>query len=101
MKFKTDFTKHNAAGFAEARGLYNPENEHDNCGVGFLAKLDNVPTHDLINKAVQLMVNLEHRGAIGGDAATGDGAAESRRLRRWRFLSSFIKRTCKKVQNFN
>ncbi len=91
MKLKTDFTKYNAAGFAQARGLYNPENEHDNCGVGFLAKLDNVPTHDLINKAVQLMVNLEHRGAIGGDAATGDGAGILSQI-----PDAFFRKICKK-----
>jgi len=89
---KTDFTKYNAAGFAKPAGLYSPELEHDSCGVGFLAKLDNVPTHDLVKKGLQLMVNLEHRGAIGGDAATGDGAGILVQI-----PDAFFRKTCKKI----
>ena len=55
-------------------GLYDPALHHDSCGVGFIARLDGVPFHSLVEDAVQILVNLEHRGAIGGDKATGDGA---------------------------
>ncbi|RJP64487.1 MAG: glutamate synthase large subunit [Ignavibacteriales bacterium] len=55
-------------------GLYDPSFEHDSCGVGIIAKLDGIPTHNIIDDAVQILINLEHRGAIGGDKSTGDGA---------------------------
>ena len=74
MTFKTDFTKLNTAGAAEPRGLYDPKNEHDNCGTGFVAKLDGKPSHQLVLDAVKVLINLEHRGAVGGDERTGDGA---------------------------
>jgi len=64
----------NAAGGLPKVGLYDPANEHDSCGVGFVARLDGDPRHAVVEEAVQVLVNLEHRGAIGGDKATGDGA---------------------------
>ncbi len=64
----------NAAGHIQARGLYNPENEHDSCGVGFVVSLDPKPRHDVVGKAIRVLMNLEHRGAVGGDKTTGDGA---------------------------
>jgi glutamate synthase domain-containing protein 2/glutamate synthase domain-containing protein 1/glutamate synthase domain-containing protein 3 len=54
--------------------LYHPANEHDSCGVGFVARLTALPDHSIVEHAVQVLVNLEHRGAIGGDKTTGDGA---------------------------
>ncbi len=57
-----------------AQGLYDPRHEHDACGVGFVADLKNRKSHDIIRKAVQILVNLEHRGACGCEANTGDGA---------------------------
>ena len=74
MSTATDFTKRNAAGRPQPRGLYDPKNEHDNCGTGFVAKLDGKPSHKLVLDAVQVLINLEHRGAVGGDGSTGDGA---------------------------
>jgi len=70
----TDTLHTNSAGFAQPHGLYDPRNDHDSCGVGFVAKLDSVPSHDLVQKSIQVLVNLEHRGAVGGDKKTGDGA---------------------------
>ena len=55
------------------KGLYDPAFEHDSCGVGFIARLDARPDHAVIRDAVEILVNLEHRGAVGGDKATGDG----------------------------
>ncbi len=54
--------------------LYDPQMEHDNCGVGFIATLNKEPEHKIIEMAVTALVNLTHRGAVGGDANTGDGA---------------------------
>src|SRR5581483_1330232 len=56
------------------QGLYDPAYEHDACGVGFVADLKNRKSHDLLAKALQLLDNLEHRGACGCEANTGDGA---------------------------
>ena len=55
-------------------GLYDPAFEHDGCGVGFIARIDGRPDHEIVTNAVRVLVNLEHRGAIGGDKGTGDGA---------------------------
>lgn len=55
-------------------GLYEPKFEHDNCGVGFVGKLDGIPTHQIIDDSISVLINLEHRGALGGDKSTGDGA---------------------------
>jgi len=58
----------------QADGLYDPSYEHDACGVALVARLDNVPTHEVVEKGLQAVENLEHRGATGADARTGDGA---------------------------
>jgi glutamate synthase domain-containing protein 2/glutamate synthase domain-containing protein 1/glutamate synthase domain-containing protein 3 len=55
-------------------GLYDPAFEHDSCGVAFVARLDGIPSHETIVRAVTALENLEHRGAAGADALTGDGA---------------------------
>ena len=57
-----------------AAGMYEPECERDNCGVGFIVRLDALPGHRVVQDAISVLVNLEHRGAVGGDEATGDGA---------------------------
>ncbi|MBN1969035.1 MAG: glutamate synthase subunit alpha, partial [Spirochaetales bacterium] len=58
----------------EKQGLYDPAFEHDACGVGFIAKIDGEKSHDIVKDGVQILCNLEHRGAVGGDMKTGDGA---------------------------
>ena len=68
------FEFNDAAGTPAARGVYLPEMEKDSCGTGFVARLDGIPRHDLVEQAVQVLINLEHRGALGGDGMTGDGA---------------------------
>ncbi len=60
--------------FPAAQGLYNPIYEHDSCGVGFVAQIDGKPSHDIILSGLKILGNLMHRGAIGGDLKTGDGA---------------------------
>ncbi len=56
-----------------SEGLYDPSFEHDACGVGFLVNIDGRRSHDIITQALQVMVNLTHRGACGCDPETGDG----------------------------
>jgi len=58
----------------KAVGLYDPRFEHDACGVGMVARLDNEPTHEVVARALTALENLEHRGATGADPCTGDGA---------------------------
>jgi len=56
------------------QGLYDPAHEHDACGVGFVANYHGERSQDVIRKGIQVLVNLEHRGACGCDPDTGDGA---------------------------
>ena len=55
-------------------GLYDPRNEHDACGVGFVVDIKGRKSHAVIDKGLQILVNLLHRGACGCEANTGDGA---------------------------
>jgi len=56
------------------QGLYRPENEHDACGVGFVANIKNAKSHDIIEKGLEILERLTHRGAAGADPREGDGA---------------------------
>jgi glutamate synthase domain-containing protein 2/glutamate synthase domain-containing protein 1/glutamate synthase domain-containing protein 3 len=58
----------------QPQGLYDPEFEHDACGIGFVANLHGKPSHEIIQRGLQVLVNLTHRGAAGSDPETGDGA---------------------------
>ena len=60
--------------YPKAQGLYNPANEHDACGVAMVATLNKVATHDIVEKALTALRNLEHRGASGAEPDSGDGA---------------------------
>jgi glutamate synthase (NADPH/NADH) large chain len=62
------------SGLPKAQGMYRPENEHDACGLGFVANIEGQKSHDIVLKGIQILVNLTHRGACGCDAETGDGA---------------------------
>ena len=63
------------AGRAPGRtGLYDPSFEHDACGVGFLVNVDGSRTHRIVADGITVLKNLVHRGAVGGDQRTGDGA---------------------------
>src|SRR5438067_11345793 len=57
-----------------AQGLYDPRDEHDACGVGFVVDIKGRKSHGIVRKALRVLVNLEHRGACGCEANTGDGA---------------------------
>src|SRR5947209_8469215 len=56
-----------------AQGLYDPRHEHDSCGVGFIADLKNRKSHEIVANGLQILLNLDHRGAVGADAKLGDG----------------------------
>ncbi len=56
------------------QGLYNPENEHDACGVGFVVNINGRKDRSIIEDGLRILCSLEHRGAVGGDRKTGDGA---------------------------
>jgi glutamate synthase domain-containing protein 1 len=56
------------------QGLYDPANEHDACGVGFVVDLKGRKSHDIVRQALTILNNLEHRGACGCEVNTGDGA---------------------------
>jgi glutamate synthase (NADPH) large chain len=57
-----------------AQGLYDPRNEHDACGVGFVANIKGIKTHETVKRGLEILVNIDHRGAVGADPLLGDGA---------------------------
>jgi glutamate synthase (NADPH/NADH) large chain len=56
------------------QGLYDSRNEHDACGVGFIAHIKGAKSHAIVEQALQILANLDHRGAVGADPLLGDGA---------------------------
>lgn len=60
--------------YPKKQGLYDPDFEHDSCGVGFIAHMKGKKSHDIIRSGIQILENLSHRGACGCDPETGDGA---------------------------
>ena len=58
----------------KAQGLYDPSNEHDACGVGFVAHIKGNKSHSIVEQGLLILKNLDHRGAVGADALMGDGA---------------------------
>src|SRR5689334_16027909 len=61
-------------GLPVEQGLYDPRNEHDACGIGFVVNIKGEQSHEIILKGLQILINLTHRGACGCDPETGDGA---------------------------
>ena len=55
-------------------GLYDPRNEHDSCGVSFVANLNGIRSNELVLTGLKALTNMEHRGATGAEPDTGDGA---------------------------
>src|SRR6476659_2899540 len=58
----------------EASGLFDPRLEKDSCGVGFIADIKGRKSHKIVEDAIAILCNLEHRGAVGADPRAGDGA---------------------------
>ena len=83
--------------FPPPQGLYDPRHEHDACGVAFVATLTGEPSHDIVAKALTALRNLDHRGAAGAEANSGDGAgilhAGPRRVPPRRSSTSSCRRT--------
>lgn len=61
-------------GLPKARGMYRPENEHDACGIGFVANIDGTKSHEIVRRGLDVLINMTHRGAESADNITGDGA---------------------------
>jgi len=59
---------------ARNSGLYSPETEHDSCGIGFVASIKGVKSHDIVRRGLEVLLNMTHRGAESSDNVTGDGA---------------------------
>ncbi|HRD33654.1 MAG TPA: glutamate synthase-related protein [Rhodocyclaceae bacterium] len=58
----------------QKQGLYDPVNEHDACGVGFVAHIKGKKSHEIVSRGLEILKNLDHRGAVGADPLQGDGA---------------------------
>ncbi|HCX65323.1 MAG TPA: hypothetical protein DHN33_08960, partial [Eubacteriaceae bacterium] len=67
MKMRTEQTM-------KKQGLYDPANEHDACGMGFVVNIKGEASYDIVDDAMTVLENLTHRGASGADEQTGDGA---------------------------
>jgi glutamate synthase (NADPH/NADH) large chain len=61
-------------GLPAQQGLYDPRQERDACGVGFVAHIKGTPSHSIVSQGLQILENLTHRGAVGADPLAGDGA---------------------------
>ncbi len=61
-------------GYPIPQGLYHPENEHEACGIGMLANINGTKSHSIVENAITILCNLEHRGGQAADVSTGDGA---------------------------
>ncbi len=73
-------------------GMYDPSFEHDACGVGFIANLKGTRTHDIVAKGLEILENLEHRGAVGADPLSGDGAGIVTQI-----PDAFFRKECAKI----
>ena len=67
-------SRRNGYGLPVEQGMYDPLNEHDACGFGFIADIHNEPRHEIVHQALEIVQHLDPRGAIGADPLAGDGA---------------------------
>ena len=72
--YDEDRQRAHASGLPPVQGLYDPANEHDACGLGFVASIRGEKSHSIVEKGIEVLTHLEHRGACGCDPETGDGA---------------------------
>jgi glutamate synthase (NADPH) large chain len=77
----------------EAQGMYDPKNEHDACGMGFVANIKGKKSHDIVEKGLKVLENLTHRGAVGADKLQGDGAGILIQI-----PDTFFRRECGKLK---
>ncbi|PZE19589.1 glutamate synthase large subunit [Paenibacillus xerothermodurans] len=64
----------NRNGLPVKQGLYDPQFEHDACGIGFVANIKGTPSREIVGQALKVLCNLDHRGGQGAESSTGDGA---------------------------
>ncbi|MFC1512624.1 glutamate synthase large subunit [bacterium] len=74
MKKQEKYCKIRFTHLPEKQGLYDPEFEHDSCGVGFVCNINGSKSNKIIQKGLEVLVRMTHRGAVGADPKTGDGA---------------------------
>ncbi len=74
------------------QGLYDPANEHDACGMGFVVDLKGRRSHEIVEQALEILINLKHRGAVGAEVNTGDGAGILVQI-----PDAFLRRECAKL----
>jgi glutamate synthase (NADPH) large chain len=77
--------------FPKEQGLYNPNNEHDSCGIGFVTQIKGIKSHDIVRKGLEVLVNMTHRGAESADNLSGDGAGILIQIPHSLYLSRGIK----------
>jgi len=77
----------------EKQGLYDPRFEHDSCGVGFVCNIEGIKSYAVIEKGIRALENLAHRGAVGADPRTGDGAGLLIQI-----PHEFLKKECGKIK---
>ena len=76
-------------GLPPKQGLYDPQFEHDSCGVGFIVNIKGKPSHEIVEQGLTILKNLEHRGAVGAEVNTGDGAGVLMQV-----PDAFLRRVC-------
>ncbi|TAG78127.1 MAG: glutamate synthase large subunit, partial [Burkholderiales bacterium] len=86
-------TEQTRASKPQAQGLYDPKNEHDACGMGFVANIKGKKSHDIVTKGLTVLENLTHRGAVGADKLQGDGAGILIQI-----PDTFLRRECGKLK---
>jgi len=74
------------------QGLYDPQFEHDACGVGFVVNIKGKPSHEIVQQALTVLVNLDHRGACGCEPNTGDGAGILMQM-----PDAFLRKECSRI----
>ena len=88
-----EFTDEPGMGLPVKQGLYDPQFEHDSCGVGFVVNIKGNKTHEIIRQALTILMNLDHRGACGCEPNTGDGAGILVQI-----PDKFLRKACKKIK---
>ncbi|MEZ6106063.1 MAG: glutamate synthase central domain-containing protein [Pirellulaceae bacterium] len=71
---KSTMTKEQRVGLPAAQGLYDPQFEHENCGIGFVANIKGERSYEIVRDAARMLTRMEHRGGCGCESNTGDGA---------------------------
>jgi glutamate synthase (NADPH/NADH) large chain/glutamate synthase (ferredoxin) len=89
VKLETEDFMNYRNGLPPAQGLYDPRNEKDSCGIGFVANIQGVRSHGIVETGLRVLENMSHRGAVGCDPCTGDGAGILIQV-----PHDFLKRTC-------